>query len=181
MLMSCLGCIGTRMNAPGLGVRLTAAFGGVAGIITFKSWTNALRAYCHIAAVPLQDFFHQSGAKRVYMEAVREHPVGKLWVDCLIRPTLLALPLLHIHRDGDFLLRQVSLEAMMLYFFAAWHMNYARYMTWYLRNVDNLPTAAMNELMKGARVCRHSDGGTAVPVDQFGEQTFIRRGNDAGG
>ena len=38
------------------------------------------------------------------------------------------------------------------YFFAAGHMNYARYMTWYLRNVENLPTAAKNDLMKGAQI-----------------------------
>ena len=35
--------------------------------------------------------------------------------------------------------------------------------------------------MKGAHVCRHSDGGTAVPADQFEEQTYIRRGKGAGG
>ena len=35
--------------------------------------------------------------------------------------------------------------------------------------------------MEGAHVCRHSDGGTAVPADQFGEQTYIRRGKGAGG
>ena len=54
-------------------------------------------------------------------------------------------------------------------------------MTWHLRNVENIPTAAKNGLMKGAHVCRHSDGGTAVPADQFREQTYIRRGKGAGG
>ena len=47
-------------------------------------------------------------------------------------------------------------------------MNHARYMIWYLRNVENIPTAAKNGLMKGEHVCRHSDGDTAVPADQFG-------------
>ena len=78
----------------------------------------------------------------------------------------------------DCLIKHVSLEAMIPYFFADGHMNYARYMTWYLRNVENLPTAAKNDLMKGAQ-CRHSHGWTAVPADQFGEQTCIRTG--AGG
>ena len=99
----------------------------------------------------------------------------------MIKPTLLAVQLLHAQRDGDFLLQQVSLEAMMPYSFAAGHMNHARYMTWYLRNVENIPTAGNNGLMKGAHVCRHSDGGTAVPADQFGEQTYTRRGKGAGG
>ena len=42
--------------------------------------------------------------------------------------------------------------------------NYARYMTWYLKNVQNMPMAANNDLMKCAHVCRHSDVGTAVPA-----------------
>ena len=165
------------VQSVGVDVLLTAAFGGVAGIITGKSWTNALRAYRLITTVLLQDVF-QSGAKTYqelseYLEAVREHPVGRLWVDFLIKPTLLALQLLRAQIDGDFLLQQVSLVAMMPYFFAAGHMNYARYITWYLRNVENLPTTAKND--------RHSDGGIAVPTDQFGEQTYIRRGKGAGG
>ena len=102
-------------------------------------------------------------------------------MDCVIQPTLLALQLLRAQRDDDFLLQQVSLEAMMPYFFAAGHMNYARYITWYLRNVENLPTTAKNDVMEGAHVCRHSDGGTPVPADQFGEQTYIRRWKGAGG
>ena len=102
-------------------------------------------------------------------------------MDCLIKPTLLALQLLRAQRDGDFLLQQGSLEAMMPYFLAAGHMNDARYMIWYLRYVESLPTTAKNDLMKGAHVCHHSDGGTAVPADLFREQTYIRRGKGAGG
>ena len=100
------------MKASGVDVLLTAAFGGLAGIITGKSWPNALRL---ITTVLLQDFF-QSGAKTYQelsddLDAVRDHPVGRLWVDCLIKPTLLALQLLRAQRDGDFLFQQVSLEA----------------------------------------------------------------------
>ena len=50
------------MKASCVDVLLTAAFGGVAGIITGKSWTNALRATSLITTVLLRDFF-QSGAK----------------------------------------------------------------------------------------------------------------------
>ena len=173
------------MKASGVDVLLTVAFVGVAGFTTGTPGTNALRAYRLITTVLLQDFF-QSGAKSYqelheYLEAVREHPVGSFWVKCLMKRTLLALQLLHAHKDGDFLLQQVSLDAMMPYFFDAGHMIYARYMTWYLINVENLPTAAKYDLMKGAHVCRHSDGETAVPADQFGEQSYIRRGKSARG
>ena len=81
-----------------------------------------------ITTVLLQDFFQSDAITyqemSEYLEAVREHPVGRLWVDCLIKSTLLALQLLRAQRDGDFLLQQVSLEALMPHFFAAGHMNY---------------------------------------------------------
>ena len=73
----------------------------------------ALRVYRLITTVLLQDF-SQCGANTYqelseYMEAIREHPVGRLWVDCLINSTLLALQLLHAQRVSDFPFQQVSL------------------------------------------------------------------------
>ena len=70
------------MNASCVDVLLTAAYGGDAGIHTGKHWTNSLRAYSLITTVLLLDFF-QSGAKTYQelsenLEAVREHPVGRL-------------------------------------------------------------------------------------------------------
>ena len=88
-----------------------------------KSWTDTRRAYRLNTTVLFQDLF-QSGAKTYHelsekMEAVREHPVWTLCVDCLIKPTLLALQLLNAHIYADVLLQQVSIEAMMPYFVAA--------------------------------------------------------------
>ena len=36
-------------------------------------------------------------------------------------------------------------------------------------------------LLRATKVCRHSDWGTAVPADQFREQTYIKRGKGSGG
>ena len=47
--------------------------------------------------------------------------------------------------------------------------------------MEHLPQRAKEDLLAGAHVCRHSDGGTAVPADQFGEQTCIKRGKGSGG
>ena len=82
-----------------------------------------MRAYRLIATVLLQDFF-QSGANTYqdlseYMEAVGVHLVGRLWVHILIKPSLLALLLLHAQRNGDFLLQHVNLETMIPYYFEA--------------------------------------------------------------
>ena len=45
----------------------------------------------------------------------------------------------------------------------------------------HLPQRAKEDLLAGAHVCRNSDEGTAVPADQFGEQTYIKRGKGYGG
>ena len=50
-----------------------------------------------------------------------------------------------------------------------------------MRQMEHLPRRAKEDLLAGAHVCRHSDGGMAVPADQFGEQTYIKRGKGAGG
>lgn len=102
-------------------------------------------------------------------------------MDCLVKPTLLALMFLRGERNGDFLLQQYCLKAMLPYFFAAGHHNYARYLSWYVRQMEHLPQRAKEDRLAGAHVCRHSDGGTAVPADQFGEQTYIKRGKGAAG
>ena len=102
-------------------------------------------------------------------------------MDCLIKPTLIALMFLRGERNGDFLLQQHCLNAMLPYFFAAGQNNYARYLSWYVRQMDNLPQHAKEDLLASAHVCRHSDGRTAVPADQFGEHTYIKRGKGAGG
>ena len=90
-LMSFLGCIGTLMKASGVDILIGAAFAGITSIVNGKAWANALRAYRLIIAVLLQNFY-SSGAKTyaelwVYLETAREHPTGRLWVDCLIKPT----------------------------------------------------------------------------------------------
>ena len=63
-------------------------------------------------------------------------------------------------------------KAMLPYSYAAGHHNYARYLSWYVRQMEHLPRRAKEDLLAGAHVCRHSDGGTAMPADQFGEQTY---------
>lgn len=47
--------------------------------------------------------------------------------------------------------------------------------------METLPQCAKEDLLAGAHVCRHSDGGTAVPADQFRGQTYIKRGKGSGG
>ena len=93
-------------------ILIGAAFAGITSIVNGKAWANALRAYRLITAV---QNFYSSGAKTyaelcVYLETAREHPT---WVDCLIKPTLLSLMFLSGEQNGDFLLEQQCLNAML--------------------------------------------------------------------
>ena len=172
------------MKASGVDIPISAAFAGITNIVNGKAWTNALRTYRLIIAVLLHNFY-SNGAKTyeeliVYLETARGHPTGRLWVDCFLKATLLSLMFLRRERNGDFLLQQHCLKAMLPYFFAAGHHNYARYLSWNVRQMEHLPQRAKEDLLAGAHVCRHSDGRTAVPADQFGEQTYIKRGKGSG-
>ncbi|CAL8282704.1 unnamed protein product [Boreogadus saida] len=159
-LMSFL--IGFLMKGSGMEQLLAVAFGGIANILNGKSWTNALGAYRMLMQDLLQDGPQTDAAITEYLDKAREHPTGRLWVDCLIRPTSIALNFLRAERQGDFLLQQHC------------HIN------WYLRMAQNLPHNAKEDLLAGAHVCRHSDDETAVPADQFGEQTYIKQGKGQG-
>ena len=132
-LTSFLGCVGTLMKASGVDVLISAAFAGITSIVNGKAWTNALRAYRLIMAVVRHNFY-SNGAKtyeelNVYLETARGHPTGRLWVDCFVTPTLLSFMFQRGERNGDFLLQQHCLKAMLPYFFAAGHHNYDRWST----------------------------------------------------
>ena len=66
---------------------------------------------------------------------------------------------------------------MLPYFFRAGHIHYARYISWYLLEMQNLPDDVKAYLIVGAHVCRHSEGSwNSVSGDEFGEQTAIKTG-----
>jgi hypothetical protein len=184
-LMSFIGTIGYNMQGTGVEELVGAAYSGVANIFNGKAWPKAMRAFRMVVAALLHDFLQ--GRERshedivTYLEKAREHTTGKLWVDCFITPTMLAHQFLRAEREGDWLLQQHCLETMLPYFFEAGHHNYARYISWHLRDMQHLPQDAKKDLLDGAHVCRHSDGAAAVSGDQYGEQTYIRQGKAAGG
>ena len=116
-----------------------------------------------------------------YTGAVRKHSVGMLWVDCLIKPTLLALQLLHVQRDGNFLLQQVSLEAMMHYFFVG-RAHELRPLYDLVSEERWSPANGGQERPNEGLTCmsslRRRDDSASRPI---GEQTHTRRGKGAGG
>ena len=171
------------MRGSGIDRLISAAFGGLQGIMSGKAWVRSMRAFRMVSTAVLQSYFLTSCPKSFqdlcdYLEICRQHPTGKHWVDNLITPTLLVHQLLRSEREGDFLLQQLTLERMLPYFFVAGHHHYARYITHHVLEICYLlPPMAKTELMSGAFVCRHQEGSwNSVSSDQFSEQTAIRIG-----
>ena len=159
-LMKFLDYVGTLMKASGVDVLISAAFAGITSIVNRKAWTNALRAYRLIIAMLLHNFY-SNGAKtyeelNVYLETARGHPTGRLRVDCFVKThccrscscaesgTVTSSSSSTVQGNAAILLRSI---------------NYAHYLSWYVRQMEHLPQRAKEDPLVGAHVCRHLDGG----------------------
>ena len=94
-VMSFIGCIGNLMKGSGVEELLGAAYSGLAGMLSGKSWPRAMRAFRMECAVVMSDYLDGDGSRTFndlteYLEEARKTPTGWLWVDCLIKPTHIA-------------------------------------------------------------------------------------------
>ena len=115
-LQSFLACIGFLIKASGFHVLIWAAFGGFTRILDGKSRPNALRAYRTIVAALMSNILKDKPTTETimtYLESARSHPTGSLWVDCLIKPTMIAHSFVRSWHEGDFLLEQRYLKEML--------------------------------------------------------------------
>ena len=107
---------------------------------------------------------------------------SKLWLDCLIKPVFIMMMFIRAEREADWALHLTSVEAMMPYFFAARHTNYARYGLYYMRSMERLPNDVLDEFLQGHHVMRHNAGlWNGIWSDMFIESTFMRYGHGPGG
>jgi hypothetical protein len=184
IMQSFIGCIAKLMKGSGFEVYVAAAYRGLTGIFNGKSWVKAMRAFRGVSAAILKHFLSQGQRTfeelQQYLDAARLHPTGRHWVDNFLLPTLLVHQFERAEREGDFYLKLLTLERMLKYFFIAGHVQYARYLSQYLLEINALPQEARSDLLSGAFVCRHHEGyWNAVSGDQFGEQTAIKIGKGA--
>ena len=185
-LMSFIGAIGHNMKCTGVEELIGAAYSRIGNILSGKAWTKAMIAFRMVVAALLNAFLHEGEKTHddivAYLEKASEHPTGKLWVDYFIIPTMLAHQFTRSEREGDWLLQQHCLEMMIPYFFVSGHHNYARYISWHLRDMymQHLPHDAKKDLLDGAHVCRHSGGSAAVSGDQFGNRRTSNKANRLG-
>jgi len=76
------------------------------------------------------------------------------------------------HRQGDFGLYVESLKALVPWFFALDHQNYARWIPVHIRDMENLPPSILVEFVNFGRwvVRKTTNKFSAMPIDQAHEQ-----------
>ena len=76
----------------------------------------------------------------VLEEKSKSSRTTKMWIDVLIKPLFLCLLFIRAEREGDSALHLEAVKNMIPLFFAAGHVNYARwgfyYFTFYLRGME---------------------------------------------
>ena len=78
-------------------------------------------------------------------------------------------------REGDWRLYLETYKQMLPYFFAAGHVNYARYGLCYFREMERLPQEVLSNFTKGEHVMHHSAGlWNDIWSEMTNETTFMR-------
>ena len=186
MLMSFVGCVWTLMADTGLKEIMESAFAGVSKMLSGKKFPQNVRALRFVAEELLRPISVKSASYDEMMskleEMSRASRTTKLWVDCLIRPVLIMMLFVRAERESEWPLHMKALNMMMPYFFAAGHINYARYGLYYLSSMEKLPPHVLIKFMKGEHVMRHQAGlWNGMWSDMFIETTFMRYGHGPGG
>lgn len=138
-LMSFVGSIGTLMAETGLVELMTPVFGGVFKMLSGKKFPQNVRALRLVTEeilrdiVAVHDFKSTEELVQVLDEIAKQSKTAKLWVDVFIKPVLLMMNFIRAEREGDWLLHLATFRDMIPYYFAAGHMNYARYGLYSLR------------------------------------------------
>ena len=113
----------------------------VTGIFNGKSRVKAMRSFLGVSAALLK-WFLCSVPKTYeqieqYLDLARLHPTGRRRVDNFLLLTLLIHQFECAEREGDFHLKQLAMECMMQCLFLAGHVQYARYLTHYLLEMQS--------------------------------------------
>ena len=84
--------------------------------------------------------------------------IAEHWINNLIRPVFLMMLFVRAEQEGEFPLHLYACRQMIPYFFAAGHVNYARYGLCHLLSMSRLPSSILDQYLKGEHVLRHREG-----------------------
>ncbi len=127
MSMSFVGCVGVLMADSGLEDVLKSSFGSVPLMLTgkhFQSPVATVKTDCYA------DLMEALG------DAATQSKTTELWFENLVKPVYIMMLFVRAEREGDWPLHLWAVKEMLPYFFAASHINYARYGLW---SMEKLP------------------------------------------
>ena len=187
-LMSYIGSIGALMAGTGMKEILEKAFGGVLKMLTGKKYPQNLRALRMLVEEVLRPLLKNgkitshSKLMNVLEEKSNASRTTKLWVDVLIKPMFLSLLFVRAEREGDWPLHLEAVQNMIPLFFAAGHVNYARWGLYYLRSMEALPDDVRYHFMKGEHTVQLSDAvWSGIWSDMAIETSYMRFGKGSAG
>ena len=157
-LMTFAGAVGSLMAESGLSDIVSEVFGGVPKMLSGKKFPQNIRALRMMAEEVVCGLFmdHHFENTEDLMKALDQiaskSRTVKLWVEILVKPVLLLMTYVMAEREGDWLLHLATFKKMLPYYFAAGHVNYARYGLYYLRYMEKLPPHVEILFLKGQNV-----------------------------
>ena len=85
-------------------------------------------------------------------------------------------------REGEFPLHLYACQQMIPYFFAAGHINYARYGVCYLMTMSKLPPTLLDQFLRGEHVLRQQHGiWNGIWSDMMIETSYMKFGKGPSG
>ena len=185
MLMSFVGCVGILMADIELKEVMESAFGGVTKLLSGKNFPQNVRALRLVVEELLRSISEQSESYEmlsILEERGRVSRTAKLWVNCLAQSVLIMMLFIRAEREAEWPLHLLAVKLIIPYFFAAGHLNYARYGLYFLSSMERLPDDILLQFMKGEHVMRHQAGiWNGMWSDMFVETTFMCYGHGPGG
>ena len=124
------------MDDSGLEEILKSTFGGVERMLTGKFFPQNTRAFRLLSEEILHGILESVSNHddlMVFLERkAADSRTTWLWLENLIKPVFIMMLFVRAEREADWLLHLWAVKAMIPYFFAAGHINYARYGLYYL-------------------------------------------------
>ena len=183
-LMSFIGSIGSLMAGSGLFELLESTFAGVQKMMSGKKFPQNVRALRIVTEELLctiltdENINDVNRLNHVLADISSRSRNSRLWIDCVIRAVFIMMLYIRAEREADWCLHLSAVKAMLPYFFAAGHVNYARYGLYYLRSMESMPQSCLDHFLKGEHVMRHVPGlWNGIWSDMFIETTFVRYGH----
>ena len=187
-LMDFVSCIGKLMAGSGLKNILCGTFGSVDKMLEGKKYPQNVRALRLLTEQLLHPIIennelnNMADLENLLADLSTKSRTTKAWTELVIKPVLLSMQFTRATHEPDYALLFTTMNKMLPYFFAAHKHNYARYGTFFCRSLTWLPSEVEQQFLRGEQILHHMEGlWNGIPLDQFIETTWMKRGKGPSG